>query len=965
MPPATRRELRISGINGINSHTLAMDDVLDTFEQFKRKHITQNRDIIKNNALAQLRIRELESRMQDLEAERAAQALEFVRAQAQLDRFEHQIRCVEIGWKVMSQGLPPGFRDLAAQSEARRGGVADVWRQLVPIEPHRRPPRHISLENSTLPAGVVRSIARNPSANLQTLTEVSSAQEGFRDMPLSAAPHGHRSIPEKWQGPGAHQWYASGVSHQLAENKSRNPTPRQEQTSLFPPFSEPATQSDLMAVFPPSSGSSDVPDDDSQSEYEEDFRGASDTAGLFGTSMPVQRRVLGRDRKPARSRDPSALLWSSTAGGQDRQTSGIPDPPDASISGAVGEPRMIDIDGAPSPISSPALDFDAHWAAVATAPILHTQAHVLEIPSESEDEHIATSGAKRKKRAGAGAKAGKRTSRRNSGMLSVHAPRDHATGGEDSEAATDSDAGLSRMSSFSSLLSGLSEFDTEEEMDGEVTPGVSMTKLPESNAAGLNAPLTAGALGASSKARSDADVGDTVKGARKKAAKADFEGSKSSAGGMALGGRKRKVPTLEDEETVLSLPRPSTASTLLADGEELFGRAQRTRKSVNYALPKLNTKMRKPDPTDLVPAANDGSSRSSTRGHPSARHAASTGDLAEIRKQRLSNSAEKDKGNSNYQAEAATPLVRKISKIELQGKDDEVVEDSPTGEDAHDTPDADTTETVRLLQKGRRHSKAALVANTDSNSARGDEAESKAFDDTTVNPMKRAGHNGTERPALRRASQSINIPVDEPATRSGLSRSSSESVATVKGTISATPSRGARKVSVTTTKPVARRDRPKTLSATMVAREGLLQESSTVGPSGGSTWSGPQRPSLRAALANTSGDKAELAAARSLAPPGNTTSSDGRISPALSTTSSAGSSVGTAMRSVQPSSSSQPALSRVSSMQKKPGATGMLAGKTGSKAPSAATTGLSSDAAVKDQGEGKRTARRTSSQAAA
>lgn len=81
--------------------------------------------------------------------------------------------------------------------------------------------------------------------------------------------------------------------------------------------------------------------------------------------------------------------------------------------------------------------------------------------------------------------------------------------------------------------------------------------------------------------------------------------------------------------------------------------SMRDRKSINYALPKLNTKMRKPDPVDLVPVKKDGRRPSSASRHDGeiafdsedegdSRHTprlkgrsgvASTGNLREIRKQ--------------------------------------------------------------------------------------------------------------------------------------------------------------------------------------------------------------------------------------------------------------------------------------------------------------------------------------------
>ncbi|TKY89002.1 hypothetical protein EX895_002243 [Sporisorium graminicola] len=78
---------------------------------------------------------------------------------------------------------------------------------------------------------------------------------------------------------------------------------------------------------------------------------------------------------------------------------------------------------------------------------------------------------------------------------------------------------------------------------------------------------------------------------------------------------------------------PFAPSHTAADEEHASqtGRTRRVRKSINYALPKLNTKMRKPDPSDLVPAATPHRSGSTTPA--SARGmVGSTGNLSDIRR---------------------------------------------------------------------------------------------------------------------------------------------------------------------------------------------------------------------------------------------------------------------------------------------------------------------------------------------
>lgn len=71
----------------------------------RRKHIAQNRDIVRANTLAHLRIRELETRVLALEQERAEQVLRTGQQNAQVRRLEYALECVRVGWDTMAQGL--------------------------------------------------------------------------------------------------------------------------------------------------------------------------------------------------------------------------------------------------------------------------------------------------------------------------------------------------------------------------------------------------------------------------------------------------------------------------------------------------------------------------------------------------------------------------------------------------------------------------------------------------------------------------------------------------------------------------------------------------------------------------------------------------------------------------------------------------------------------------------------------
>lgn len=108
--PVTRRESRASHAGADTG--VHLEQILDNFEQcmshadaVRRKHIAQNRDIVRANTLAQLRIRELESRVLALEQERAEHVLAAGQQKAQLRRLEYALECVRVGWETMAQGL--------------------------------------------------------------------------------------------------------------------------------------------------------------------------------------------------------------------------------------------------------------------------------------------------------------------------------------------------------------------------------------------------------------------------------------------------------------------------------------------------------------------------------------------------------------------------------------------------------------------------------------------------------------------------------------------------------------------------------------------------------------------------------------------------------------------------------------------------------------------------------------------
>lgn len=79
------------------------DDLV--LQPVKRKHIAQNRQIIKTNAELQIRHRDLERRIQTLEAQRNDLDMERIHLQAGYDRAQQALRGVAKGWQYMARSM--------------------------------------------------------------------------------------------------------------------------------------------------------------------------------------------------------------------------------------------------------------------------------------------------------------------------------------------------------------------------------------------------------------------------------------------------------------------------------------------------------------------------------------------------------------------------------------------------------------------------------------------------------------------------------------------------------------------------------------------------------------------------------------------------------------------------------------------------------------------------------------------
>jgi hypothetical protein len=115
----------------------------------------------------------------------------------------------------------------------------------------------------------------------------------------------------------------------------------------------------------------------------------------------------------------------------------------------------------------------------------------------------------------------------------------------------------------------------------------------------------------------------------------------------ATAARKRKEPA----SAVSSEPVPNEEDSGAPAGRSRRASSRSRGSTVNYALPKLNTKMRKPDPSDRIPAPHSGDERASSadEGDATVRSrkkaigsVASSGDLSDIRRQHEDAAAQRD-----------------------------------------------------------------------------------------------------------------------------------------------------------------------------------------------------------------------------------------------------------------------------------------------------------------------------------
>ncbi|SPO30567.1 uncharacterized protein UTRI_05184 [Ustilago trichophora] len=555
MPPATRREVRLSAslphptaengasqsIESSRSATLLipnMESILENFEQFKRKHISQNREIIKANAVAQIRIRELEDRIQTLENEKIQKEIDTISLTNQVAQLRRAIGCIHAGWEAIGRGLALGAADSISSHLPASNRVS--------VEPN---------SNTIL----VRSVAKPPEGHIVSLPEESPPKSHYLLLP-----------------------------HSLAASDAR---------ARFTPASEPYH-------------------DDWQHHFE-------------------------------------ALRAANSAG------------PDSSqpFSANNAANSALDIDGAPSPMGSPELPMELedaiaaasshstprHWLLPQVAASTSSTSMPFETESTTSDDQESNHSASRQPLR----RSGRKSSRRQSGYI----PQSGYSETHSRSQSPDPDSAHSTPAPSSDPY--LPSESNSETMDGILmyrgrdqaafvrssshhhpdTPLVDITNGAFASSSSLYDPT---GMYINDDARlADATPRKTRKESDPHAASNIVSANLPASEARTPGGRKRKVPTHETHDPLPTPARlfsaaidktpPAATAVAEAEADPQTGRTRRVRKSINYALPKLNTKMRKPDPSDLVPAStphrSNGATPASARGM-----IGSTGNLSDIRK---------------------------------------------------------------------------------------------------------------------------------------------------------------------------------------------------------------------------------------------------------------------------------------------------------------------------------------------
>lgn len=130
--------------------------------------MAQNRDVIRANTLAQMRIRELETRVSALEEERTQQDLHAARQTAHIRRVEYALECVRVGWETMGRGLDEAGVSTSSTASVTLGPPPERQPSMrVELAPDAAAVRTYAGRHVELPHAVIPEDAEEEEAALQ------------------------------------------------------------------------------------------------------------------------------------------------------------------------------------------------------------------------------------------------------------------------------------------------------------------------------------------------------------------------------------------------------------------------------------------------------------------------------------------------------------------------------------------------------------------------------------------------------------------------------------------------------------------------------------------------------------------------------------------------------------------------------------------------------------------------------
>ncbi|KAK0552544.1 hypothetical protein OC845_001688 [Tilletia horrida] len=172
MPPFTRQEQRQS-LRADNAGVTerALQQMLEDFDNYRRMMTTQNKDIIKTNMFGQQRIRHLESQVTALEEKITIQAAAKTKAEARSMQLEHELACIRIAFEFLSNTVTGNHRH--TQSTSRDDFFQRVMPQPPPLPaaPVHGKSNLVKPLATEVPATITKNVSRPPSYSLGIVKE--------------------------------------------------------------------------------------------------------------------------------------------------------------------------------------------------------------------------------------------------------------------------------------------------------------------------------------------------------------------------------------------------------------------------------------------------------------------------------------------------------------------------------------------------------------------------------------------------------------------------------------------------------------------------------------------------------------------------------------------------------------------------------------------------------------------------